>query len=791
MYERFLHLTDRYTRFGYWTLKLSTKIFFWSEKGYEALGLNPDMRPVATLDSLISLCHLDDQKIVVDGFEQAILKKEAFTIRFRLQTEAIPLKWIRIQGDVELDEEGNPVLLFGLVEDITSERLALDKTDFILSAAKINLWSWNLKEGIITGNNCVRTLLSGRPSTEGIDLPFKQFFKRVYPEDFRILYAYFKNLIRNPSDFVDVDFRFQYEDGTYKWLRGLGKIVERDAKGIPLRMLGQLIEIESSKKLQLELENTLFKAEELVLTAKKANQAKSEFLANMSHEIRTPMNGVIGMTSLLMDTSLTPEQLEFVTIIRSSGESLLVIINDILDFSKIEANKMVLESHPFDLRACLSEALDLVVPMASKKGLELLYQLEEDVPLLVTSDVTRLRQVLVNLLSNAIKFTKKGEVFLKVGAEPVHDNNYRFTFSVKDTGIGIPENRLDTLFESFSQVDSSTTRKFGGTGLGLAISYRLASMMGGTIEVESTHKKGSTFHLTIVAPAETTSPVQQATVFHNKQLLVVDDNDTNRRILSSLIESWGMKCIAVASGTSALSVINKKTPIDAVLLDYQMPEMDGLMLAKTLSHHKLSRNLPLVMLSSIGDRRAHSKRIIQYWLTKPVKPEHLKEVLESLFSAHAGFEEEHPNTLKEHHQFEQIRVLLAEDNRINQQVALNMLKRMGLQADVVANGLEAINAINNIPYDIILMDMMMPEMDGVEATKYIRHNPNINQPVIIALTANAMLADRKKCMDAGMDDFLPKPIRIEELEKILSRWAFDIQTSQTPSRPTAKGISTM
>ena len=634
MLERFLHLTDRYTRLGFWTLELSTQSFYWSENGYTILGLDEDSKPAANLDSFLSLCHPDDQENISSNLEKAILNKSAFIAEFRIHSSITTSKWVKLQGDIELDEQNEPHLLFGLIEDISSQKIDEDKTDLILSAAKINLWSWNVKEGVISGNNCVRTLLSGQPSTEGIDLPFKQFFKRVYPEDFRTLYKYYRNLITNQSDFIDVDFRFQYEDGSYKWLRGLGKIVERDARGAPLHMLGQLIEIESSKQLQLELENTLFKAEELVLSTKKANQAKSEFLANMSHEIRTPMNGVIGMTSLLLDTSLTPEQLEFVNIIRSSGESLLIIINDILDFSKIEANKMVLESHQFDLRSCLSEALDLVVPLASKKGLELLFQLDEEVPPLVTSDVTRLRQVLVNLLSNAIKFTEKGEVFLHVSARAVEKDVYCFSFTVKDTGIGIPKDRLDTLFDSFSQVDSSTTRKYGGTGLGLAISYRLAKMLGGSIEVESEHKKGSTFHLTISAPAEHVSSSPEPAIFQDKQILVVDDNDTNRFILTSLLESWGMKCIAVSSGTRALSLINKKTPFDVVLLDYQMPEMDGLMLAKTLSHHKLSRNLPLIMLSSIGDRRTHSKKIIQHWLTKPVKPEHLKEVLMRLFSEH-------------------------------------------------------------------------------------------------------------------------------------------------------------
>ncbi|MFK7846414.1 MAG: response regulator [Rhodothermales bacterium] len=526
------------------------------------------------------------------------------------------------------------------------------------------------------------------------------------------------------------------------------------------------------EKANVELQGALIKEKELAKARDQAidsSQLKSQFLANMSHEIRTPMNGVIGMTSLLMDTKLDEDQLDFVNIIRTSGESLLTVINDILDFSKIEAKKLVLERQPFDVRTCVEEALDLITSSASNKGLELLCYIEQDVPPIITSDITRLRQILVNLLSNAVKFTERGEVLVSVSASHLHDDVYRIEFAVKDSGIGIPDDRIKNLFDAFSQVDASTTRKYGGTGLGLAISYQLATLLGGGINVESELNRGSTFHLSIVAPASAQTTKFDFDVVKGKRILIVDDSSTNRKILSALTTSWEMIPVVVSSGTEVLSLINKGNVFDAALLDFQMPEMDGLTLAETLSHHAAASDLPLVMLSSIGERQTHSSDLFAHWLTKPVKQEQLHRVLSSIFGDSSPIKDDF-SSLPVERKASNVRILLAEDNAINQKVAVHMLSRLGYRIDVVANGKEVLSTIAQIPYDIILMDVMMPEMDGIEATQLIRKDNSILQPCIIALTANAMEEDRERCLSAGMDDYISKPIKADMLKTVLERW---------------------
>ena len=521
--------------------------------------------------------------------------------------------------------------------------------------------------------------------------------------------------------------------------------------------------------------DSFLKSEELVQKNKeliRADRIKSTFLANMSHEIRTPMNGVIGMTSLLLETSLTDEQDEFVNIIRTSGNSLLTIINDILDFSKIEANKLILEKIPFDIRTCVNEALDLVKSKATHKGLELLFYIDDNVPAIVTSDITRLRQILVNLLSNAIKFTDQGEVFISVSAEQLAQGNYTFKLSVLDTGIGIPSNRLDSLFDAFSQVDSSTSRKHGGTGLGLSISSQLAKMLGGGLTVESEVGIGSTFHLTIVADAEYADNEWDLESLRGKHALVVDDNMSCRKITSSLLKSWEMTYTVVPSAIEALSVSNKGERFDVAIIDLQMPDMDGFMLAHTLNNHRLTHDLPIIMLGPIGQRPDISLDTVKTWLSKPLKPDHLYKSLTIALSQNAGFKEveESQSTIYDEELFGSVRILLAEDNRINKQVAMRMLHHLGCRVDAVANGLEVLEALERVSYDIILMDMMMPEMDGIEATIEIRKNLSVDQPIIIALTASAMEEDRNKCLGAGMNDYLSKPFKTDELAYVLATW---------------------
>lgn len=518
--------------------------------------------------------------------------------------------------------------------------------------------------------------------------------------------------------------------------------------------------------------------------AEASTRAKSAFLASMSHEIRTPMNGVIGMTSLLSETNLTSTQQDFVNTIRTSGEALLTIINDILDFSKIEAGRMDLEAHPFHLRECIESALDLLSGAAAKKGLELAGLIKDDVPQGIISDSTRLRQILVNLLSNAIKFTEQGEVVLTVAAEPMVDGRVRLNFAVRDTGIGIPAEKLSRLFQPFSQVDASTTRHYGGTGLGLVICKRLCNLMGGDIWVESEAGKGSTFYFTI--EAETTTAISANSTRLNldslagKRVMVVDDNETNRRILSLMLERWQMKCQVFANGQSALACCqeNPNVTFDIALLDFHMPQMDGLMLAEKLK--AWAPKMPCVILSSAQDADPARRQAIDAWLFKPVKQDRLLELLLNLLTetensvAVGGTAVDTPPTPQKN-----LRILLAEDNVINQKVALRMLDRLGYRADLAVNGLEVLEALERQPYDVILMDVHMPEMDGLEATRAIRALPQDKpQPWVIAMTADVMTDAIVACKEAGLDDFVGKPTKLEELDEVLSRVGLEMAMSE-------------
>ena len=700
--------------------------------------------------------------------------------------------------DVEISAShihfGGRIILHLIIHDITERKrnsVALQESE-----AKFRNFSdqslvgiYLIQDGVFTYVNPKFSEIFGYSVDQCLGMPFNLL---VYPDDLNTVRENVHKRQLEKVKKIHYEFRGIRKNGEIIHLEIFGSSILFDERQVAT---GTLLDITERKRAEAELyeanlnlEEATARASHMAAEAEMANAAKSEFLANMSHEIRTPMNGVIGMTGLLLDTDLNDEQQRYVDIIRSSGESLLSIINDILDFSKIEAGKLEFETLDFDLRSLLDDFAAMSAVRAQEKGLEFICSAAPDVPVFLRGDPGRLRQVLTNLTGNAIKFTAKGEIAVRSGLISETDVDTLIRFSVRDSGIGIPSDKKAILFNKFSQVDASNTREYGGTGLGLAISKQLAEMMGGVIGVNSEPGKGSEFWFTarFAKQAEREREEILPAEIRGVHILVVDDNATNREVLMTQLKAWGVRAEDAPSGPDGLRLIyqarDSGDPFRMAILDMQMPGMDGMTLARAIKSDETLKDTHLILLSSLGmrgDAGQMEQAGFSGYLTKPARQSDIMGCITAVLGRGA-MPLSGKNIITRHTVREirrgSARILLAEDNIINQQVAQGILKKMGLCADAVANGAEAVRALETLPYDLVLMDVQMPVMDGLEATRQIRNpkrgirNPDIP---VIAMTARTMKGDTEECRKAGMNDFIAKPVDPAQMAEVIYRWLED------------------
>jgi PAS domain S-box-containing protein len=738
------------------------RIFGWKEE--EVLGLHPPIIPDDRRHEFRALTEINLQGRMFTGVELQRKKKGGSLIDISLSSAPIRDSMGRIRGIVSV------------MDDITKRKAA----------------ERSLRESL----HFLQRLIDTIPNPifykdtddvfQGCNLAFERFVNLsreeiigktvydIYPEKQAGWLAMSDaDLLSNPGILVKETALHLNDGRKADVIFNMATYANED--GTLAGLVGVIIDITERKQAEAELRSAKEAAEE-------AARVKAEFLANMSHEIRTPLNAVIGMAGLLLDAPLSSEHQDCVETIRSSGDTLLAIINDILDFSKIDGGGMDLERHPFDIRSCIEESLDLNAAKAAEKGLNLGYEIEDHVPEMIIGDLTRLRQIFVNLISNAVKFTEEGEVLVSASSRRLGGDSYEFHFAVKDTGIGISADNMYRLFKSFSQIDASTTRKYGGTGLGLAISKRLVELMGGMIWAESGLGKGSIFHFTIISEARSAEPKAYQSsdqpVLAGKRLLIVDGRETNLKIMKQLALLWHMLPEAASNAKDALDLA-RASAFDAAILGADIQGMELLALASEIRQYQ--RKMPLILSASFGSKKFDDCSQFNAFLTRPIKPLQLYESLRKIFDDKPSIEVIVPD--RQYDDVHKLRILLAEDNVVNQKVALRMLKKIGYRADLAANGLEVLQALEHLHYDVVLMDVQMPEMDGLEATRVIRKRlPPEDQPIIIAITAYALEGDRERCLKAGMDGYISKPVNLHELTDALGRCRSSVEVSRPVDR---------
>ena len=754
---------------GSWEYYYKTDELKWSDQLYHLYGVKVGTK-ITFNQCMVSFIHADFHEVLFRA-KNDMSVDGAFNFTYKHYLKSGERRWHRIRGKRIYDYRNNPLKLSGIVQDITDLKeyeLALKNSEnqyrMLFESNQLGICVADKNLQFIQVNPAFCEIF-GYQKDELHQMVVGDLIKHELTDERQSLIV---DLIKGETNFFVVEQAYIKKSGeTMLGLTAVRGVYDSDGKFIQLVATVQDI---TEKKIA---EEALVAAKE---AAEQATLAKSQFLSTMSHEIRTPLNAVIGMAGLLSDTTLNSEQEEYLNIIKIGGENLLSVINDILDYSKIESGNMELESLAFRLANPIDNAVGMLASKAHDKNLELISFVDADVPEHVMGDITRIQQVLINLINNAIKFTDEGEIVVSVEMKEETSDHFLIQFSVKDTGIGIPEDKLHRLFQSFSQVDASTTRKYGGTGLGLAICKRLVELMGGEIWVESTYMQGTTFHFTIAA-GKIEEKVQNLITDNmianqSPHVLVVDDNATNIKILEMQCKSMGLAPHCTSSPHQALEWIESDAHFDLVITDMHMPGLSGYELTLKIREKYSAEELPVILLTSVstlGDDM--DQAIFSEFLTKPVNKATLSKSINKVLDTMPSKEDRAaPEITDEICPLCVLKILVAEDNLINQKVMMKILTKMNLQADLVQNGTEAVEAFENNYYDLVLMDMQMPEMDGLEATRRIRALPLKPQPVIIALTANAMKEERDMCFEAGMDDFLSKPINLPTLKRAMVKW---------------------